>query len=305
MQKIVFRVYPDVNTEILALKNGDVDAIGNSLPPSQVAGLKAVDGIQVQDVPGLGYTYLTYNVKHKPLGDQLVRQALVHAVDAETIRRVAAPGQAVSTNSQAIAPVLKDWVNPAAKENTFDPALSKKLLQQAGYKADASGKFPLTFTLVYSLVDPVIAQLVTLVRDQAEQAGITIKLQGVDRNTFLQKGENGDFDIYTGSFSIEDNPITGMQLAFQPGAANNYTFADDPELLDLLDKAQTSTDTATQIKLAQQAAQMAQDKVYADMLFMQNLSVAYRKGWSGFVVEPSQLLSIVNPDSLSHVTYTG
>jgi peptide/nickel transport system substrate-binding protein len=115
MQKIVFRVYPDVNTEILALKNGDVDAIGNSLPPSQVPNLKAVDGIQVQDVPGLGYTFMTYNVKHKPLDNLLVRQALAHAVDNETIRRVVAPGMAISTNSQAIAPVLKDWVNPAAK----------------------------------------------------------------------------------------------------------------------------------------------------------------------------------------------
>jgi peptide/nickel transport system substrate-binding protein len=154
-------------------------------------------------------------------------------------------------------------------------------------------------------VDPVITQLVTLVRDQAAQAGITLKLQGVDRNTSIQKATSGDFDVYAGSFSIEDNPITGMQLAMQPGAANNYTFANDQGLLDLLNRAQSETDQAKQIKLGQQAAQMIQDKVYDNVLFMQNLSVAYRKGWTGFVVEPSQLLSIVNPDSLSHVTYTG
>jgi peptide/nickel transport system substrate-binding protein len=305
LAKVVFRVYPDVNTELLALKNGDVDVVGNALPPSQVKSLKSTSGIQVADVPGLGYTFMTYNVKHKPLDNKLVRQALAHAVDNETIRKIVVQGQALSTKSEAIAPVLKDWVDPTAKEYSFDPKLSKQLLTQAGYHANSSGKFPLSFKLVYSLVDPVISQMVTLVRDEAAQAGISIKLEGVDRNTFLQKGASGDFDIYAGSFSIEDNPITGMVLAFEPGAANNYTFVDDPHLLDLLHQAQNATDSATQIKLAQQAAKYVQDNVYDNVLFMQNLEVAYRKGWSNFVIEPSQLLSIVNPESLSHAVHTG
>jgi peptide/nickel transport system substrate-binding protein len=270
-----------------------------------VKSLKATSGIEVADVPGLGYTFMTYNVKHKPLDNKLVRQALAHAVDNATIRKIVVQGQAVSTNSQAIAPVLKDWVDPSAKEYSFDPKLSKQLLTQAGYKPDGSGKFPISLTLVYSLVDPVISQMATLVRDEAAQAGITINLKGVDRNTFLQKGAAGDFDIYAGSFSIEDNPITGMLLAFEPGAANNYTFVNDPKLLNLLHQAQNATDSATQIKLSQQAAQYAQDNVYDNVLFMQNLEVAYRKGWSNLVIEPSQLLSIVNPESLSHMVNTG
>jgi peptide/nickel transport system substrate-binding protein len=304
LQKVIFRVYPDVNTELLALKNGDVDVVGNALPPSQVKSLKATSGIQVANVPGLGYTFMTYNVKHKPLDNKLVREALAHAVDDNTIRSVVVQNQAVSTNSEAIAPVLKDWVDPTAKQYTFDPSLSKKLLTQAGYQ-QSGGKFPLTFTLVYSLVDPVTSQMAPLIRDEAAQAGITIKLQGLDRNTFLQKGVSGDFDIYLSSFSIEDNPITGMLLAFTPGAANNYTFANDPHLLSLLHQAQTATDEAAQIKLGQQAAKYVQDNVYDNVLFMQNLEVAYRSGWTNLVVEPSQLLSIVNPESLSRATYSG
>jgi peptide/nickel transport system substrate-binding protein len=305
MEKVVFRVYPDVNTEILALKNGDVDIIGNSLPPSQVEPLKKTDGIKVQEVPGLGYTLMTYNVKHTPLDNVLIRQALAHAVDNETIRDVVLQGQGESTNSQAIAPVLSDWVDPKAEEYSFDPDLSRKLLTQAGLQPDADGKFPLTLSLVYSLVDPVISQLAPLVKDQAAEAGITIELQGVDRNTFLQKGKAGDFDIFANSFSIQDNPITGMLLGFTPGAANDYTFADDPELLDLLHRAATSEDPDQQIDLGRQAARMASEKVYANVLFMQNLSVAYRDGWENFEVQPSQLLSILNPGSLANVTHNG
>ena len=115
--KIVYRVYPDVNTEILALKNGDVDLIANALPPAQVKNLQ-VDSraSRSQEVPGLGYAHMTYNMKRKPLDTLKVRQALAHAVDYDAIRTVVLQGQAVSTGSSPIPPVLKDFVDPSLKE---------------------------------------------------------------------------------------------------------------------------------------------------------------------------------------------
>lgn len=54
--EVVFRVYPDVNTEILALQSGEVDVIANALPPAQVQQLQAAEGIEVAEIPGLGFT---------------------------------------------------------------------------------------------------------------------------------------------------------------------------------------------------------------------------------------------------------
>ncbi|NNH24701.1 ABC transporter substrate-binding protein, partial [Pseudokineococcus marinus] len=56
--EVVFRVYPDVNTELLALESGEVDLVANALPPSQVERLRSADGIEVAEVPGLGYAHL-------------------------------------------------------------------------------------------------------------------------------------------------------------------------------------------------------------------------------------------------------
>lgn len=305
MAEVVFQVYPDVNTEILALKSGAVDAIANALPPSQVPVLKKTPGITVQSVPGLGYNFLTYNVTHKPLNSVLVRQALAHAVDDATLRQVALDGEGVSAGGVPIAPVLKQWVDPSLKEYSFDPSLSRKLLEQAGYKPNASGQFPLSFTLVYSLQDPVISGMAPLIRSDAAQAGITINLKGLDRNTFLQAGVQGGFDIYASSFSIEDNPIIGMELAFEPKGADNYTFANNPRLNSLLSQAATAVSASEQVSLVHQAAQLVQSQVYDNVLFMQNPAVAYKTGWTGWKVEPSQLLSIINPQSLANVKYTG
>jgi peptide/nickel transport system substrate-binding protein len=305
MAKVVFQVYPDVNTEILALKSGAVDVIANTLPPSQVPVLQKTPGITVQSVPGLGYNFLTYNVTQKPLNNVLVREALAHAVDDSTLRQVVLDGEGVTTGGVPIAPVLKQWVDPSLKEYSFDPALSRSLLKQAGYTPNSSGQFPLSFTLVYSLQDPVTSGMVPLIRSEAAQAGITINLKGEDRNTFLQAGVSGSFDIYASSFSIEDNPIIGMELAFEPKGTNNYTFDNNPRLNSLLASAATAPTMAQQVSLVHQAAQLVQSQVYDNVLFMQDPAVAYKTGWTGWKVEPSQLLSIINPLSLANVKYTG
>jgi peptide/nickel transport system substrate-binding protein len=302
VSRIVYKVYPDINTEILALNNGDVDAIANALPPAQVDKLRNTKGITVEEVPGLGYAHMTYNMSKKPFDNVKVRRALAHAVDYESIRRVVLQGQGVSTGSSPIMPVLKEFYDPSLKEYEFDPQLSRRLLQEAGYTADGSGRFPLEFRLIYSLQDAVTSQWVNLVRDDAAKAGITIRLQGLERNTYLAKTDEGDFDIYAGNFAIMDDPATNMALTYLPDGVINYSHVDDPELSALIAKAQTTTDVTEQKQLLQQAARMVHDQVYDNIMYTQNLYVAHRSDWTGFTVKPSELLSIVDPQSLANVT---
>lgn len=299
--KVVFRVYPDINTEILALKNGDVDVVTNALPPAKVANLRSADGVAVEEVPGLGYAHMTYNMKKKPLNDVKVRQALAHAVNYDSIRKVVLQGQAESTGSSPITPVLKNFHVPM-EEYAFDPEKSRQLLQEAGFKADANGKYPLSFRLIYSLQDAVTAQWVNLVKDDAAQAGITIQLQGLERNTYLAKTDAGDFDIYAGNFAIMDDPATNMTLTYLPGGAINYSYVDDPQLSALISKAQATTDTDQQKQLVQQAAKIVHDNVYDNVMYTQNLYMAHRDTWKGFQVKPSELLSIIDPQSLANAT---
>lgn len=303
--KIVYRVYPDVNTEILALKNGDVDVIANALPPAQVKELQSTAGVKVEEVPGLGYAHMTYNMKHTDLAKKDVRLALAHAVEYEAIRRVVLQGQAVSTGSSPLMPVLADYHDESITEYQHDPELSRKLLNGAGYRADGSGNFPLRFRMIYSLQDPVTAQWATLVKDGAAKAGVTIELQGIERNTYLAMTNKGDFDIYAGNFAIMDDPATNMSLAYLPGGAINYTYCDDPKLNELITKARVTFERSEQIPIMREAAKIVRDEVYDNIMYTQNLFVAHRDVWSGFSVKPSELLSIVNPISLASATRSG
>jgi len=292
----VFKVYPDVNTEILALKKGDVDVIANALPPAQVKDLKGTKGISVAEVPGLGFTHMTYNMKRKPMDNVLVRQALAHAVDYEAIRAVAVQGQAVTANSSAITDTLKEFANPSLKEYSFDPQKSKALLAQAGVK-------DLKLTMIYSLQDPVISAWSSMVKDSAAKAGITIDLKGMDRNTYLAKTVEGDYDIYAGSFAIMDEPVSNMSLQYLPDGAINYSQVNDPKLTKLIQQAQAAVDPEQQKTLVQQAAAHVHDNMIDNIMYVQNLNVAHSSDWDGFVVKPSELLSIVDPASLANARH--
>ncbi|WP_236791101.1 ABC transporter substrate-binding protein [Amycolatopsis sp. GM8] len=303
--EVVYRVYPDVNTEILALKNGDVDVIANSLPPAQVKQLQSTPDIKVAEVPGLGYSHMTYNMTKPDLAKKDVRLALAHAVDYDAIRRVVLQGQAVSTGSSQLMPVLSAYYDKSVTEYEYNPDLSRQLLTQAGYKPDGNGNFPLSFRLIYSLQDPVTTQWATIVKDGAAKAGVTIQLQGIERNTYLAMTDKGDFDIYAGNFAIMDDPATNMSLAYLPGGAINYSYVDDPALNALIDKARVTFQQPDQIPIMRDAAKLVRDNVYDNIMYTQNLYVAYRSAWSGFAVKPSELLSIVNPVSVASATKAG
>ncbi|WP_243695034.1 ABC transporter substrate-binding protein [Labedella populi] len=297
--KVVYRVFPDVNTEILALQSGEVDVIANALPPAQVEQLRNTDGIEIAEVTGLGYAHMVYNMQNPDLAKVEVRKALAHAADYQAIRDVVLQGQADSTGSSPLMPVLSTYYDDSIEEYEFDTDLSRSLMEDAGYTADAAGMFPVSFRLIYSLQDSVTSQWAQLVKESSAEAGITIELQGTERNTYLAMTNEGDYDIYAGNFAIMDDPVTNFTLSYLPGGAINYTYVDDPELNALIEEASAASDVDEKVEIMQEAAAIVHEQVYDNIMYTQNLYMAYSSDWDGFVSKPSELLSIVNPVSVA------
>ncbi len=96
VDKVQFRIYPDMNTAILALKKGDIDAIANTIPPAAVADLKNTPGIKIAQTASLGYSHITFNVRRpnaQALSEKAVRQAIATAINKQAIPHDRAAGQ--------------------------------------------------------------------------------------------------------------------------------------------------------------------------------------------------------------------
>lgn len=307
LDEVVFRVYPDVNTEALALRSGDIDLIANAIPPALVNELDGEESVELVQVPSLGWAHMQYNMRREPLDQLEVRQALAHAVDYEAIRQVVLRGQAVSAGSSPLTPTFAQWHDPSLEEYEHDPSKSRELLESAGQvDEDGDGLYDgLELEMVYDAADPMISAWAEIVRDQSREAGIQIELSGLERNTYLARASDRDFDIYAGSWAIIDEPQSNFSLLFDPDGFINYAGVDDQALVDAIDAAavQTSIDDAR--PHVQEAARIVHDNVYDNVMYVEQFNFAYSADWTGFVPQPSELLSIVNPRSLSQATRKG
>ncbi|TDD70171.1 ABC transporter substrate-binding protein [Jiangella aurantiaca] len=294
LDRVVFRVYPDVNTEVLALRSGEIDLIGNALPPSVARDVSGDDSLQTFSVPSLGWAHMQYNMRRPPLDRVEVRQALAHAVDYEAIREVVLGGNAVSSNSSVLTPTFSQWVDETAEEYEYDPELSRDLLAQAGVEN-------LELEMIYDAGDPNISSWAELVRDQAAEAGITITLAGLERNTYLARTNERDFDIYAGSWAIIDEPQSNFGLLFSPDGFINYAGVNDPEIDRLLAEASSALTVEDARGPLQELARIVTDQVYDNVMYVEQFTFAASSEWTGFQPKPSELLSVVNPQSLASV----
>ena len=304
LEQVEFRVFPDVNAQVLALRAGEIDVIANTIPPALARTLETDRQIKLQKVPSLGWAHLQYNASRKPYDQPAVRQALAHAINYEAIRRVVLQGQARSTGSSVLTPALPFWQDPSLKEYAYDPKKARALLEAAGFKDDNKDNLydGLSPTMIYDQADPYMANAAQLVRDMSREAGIDIKLSGLERNTYLAKTRERDFDIYAGSWSVMEDPPAYLGLAFRTGAFINYGQVSDPKLDSLIEQAQKALSPDEAKPAVQEAARLIHREMYDNVLYVQDFFIAYNGArWTGFVPHPSDLLSIVNPNSLASV----
>lgn len=299
---VIFRVFPDMNTMLLALRKGEIDGIANPVPSASLADLERERDIAVVQTPSLGYHHITYNMENPHLAKKEVRQALIRATNKDAIRTVVLRGNALALQT-VVSPVLGDWYDETVADFPFDPEAAKAQLQAAGYTMGRDGYFnDLTFRMIYDSGNANIARWVTMVAFDAAEAGIRIELDGMERNTFLAKANARDFDLYAGGWGTMDEPSDYFSLLFEEGSFINYNNVSDPVLDAMMHTARYSTDPAEVAAAVSEIQHYVQDQAYVNTLYVEMYNLAYRTDkFEGFGLYPSDLGGFVDPQSLMGV----
>ena len=121
----------DPTVAVLRLKKGEVDIVGDGLPPAQFTEAMAdpanKDLIAIGDQLQTGY--VTMNVTQAPFDNLKVRQAVNMAINKDRIVRLI-NNRAVPAN-QPLPPAMPGY-DSANKGYPYDPEAAKKLLAEAG-----------------------------------------------------------------------------------------------------------------------------------------------------------------------------
>ena len=136
---IVRIAYGSHDAMAAAIEAGECDRTRYILKPSLVQDLNKISGIVGKGYPSHGWYGFMFNHLRGPFKDRAFRTAVDMIVPRDVIRDVVMSGFATNGGSP-IAPANEFWHNSSIKSRTFNVKKARKILQEAGYTWDGSGK---------------------------------------------------------------------------------------------------------------------------------------------------------------------
>ena len=234
---------PDTNSRELALQAGDIDVAVNVSP----AGAQAINAHQGThtETSGIGASLVLWwvNFERGTLADPLVRLAVAHAIDRESIAGLVAPPGSGSFAELLLPEALVAC--PGVNAPAYDPDAARALLAQAGY-ADSDddgildkegqpleiiiGGYPERFQL------PIMAEAAqAMLADVGIKAEVLITEWSVVKepawdlfgwyNTVVQGGGDPVFNI---------SKFAGLKGDASGSGTNNYGHYDASRLVDIV-----------------------------------------------------------------------
>ena len=177
VERLIFRVIPDESTRLAALKRGEVD-IAYSIRGELAEEIERTKGLLLKptviQAPFWLYFADQWDAK-SPWHDARVRLAASLAIDHKGINQALTLGHSKITGSIIPNTFEHFWQPPAP---TYDPALAKKLLTEAGH---ANG-----FDAGEYYCDASYANLAEAVLNNLQAVGIRAKLRPLERAAFFK-----------------------------------------------------------------------------------------------------------------------
>jgi ABC-type transport system substrate-binding protein len=180
LDKIVFEVGQEPVVALLRLQRGEVDILGDGIPPAKF--LEVMQDPTYKDLiiqgSQLHTGYVTMNVKAKPFDDVRVRQAVNMAINKDRVIRII-NGRAKPAN-QPLPPGIGGY-DPDYKGYAYDVDGAKKLMAEAG-QADG-----FTTTLYASNTDPQ-PRIAQAIQQDLAQIGIKAEIKSLAQANVIAAG---------------------------------------------------------------------------------------------------------------------
>ncbi len=272
LEKITFRLIPDLGTSLTAMEAGDVDGI-REVPAGEIPRLM-VESSDFKAIPALGTTYAFFNCGRKPLDDPRVRQALAKAIDREQL--IEHVLQSADVPARAVVPFGMGLAGRDFREDggfyklseTAQVKEARKLLADAGYP-NGQGFPELTYKYY---THPLIKRLVEAIQQMwKKNLNIDVKLATSEWKVYYPEIRKLDYDISQMGWGADyPHPMTFLDN-FVSTSANNYTNWKSNQYDEYIAKSKATTNLEDSIKYMHGA----EDVLMNDMVLL----TMYHRGY--------------------------
>jgi peptide/nickel transport system substrate-binding protein len=202
LDDLVYKILPDENATVAALRSGQID--GCTISPDTAKTLKNDANITLLRGLYSSPKQLQFTIKgdSKPWNKKVVRQAMNKAINRQDIIDKVFSGEAVLTGP--ITTGYGDWFIPpdelAAKFYKYDLEGAKKLMADGGF---ANG-FEITLYATTGIVGSV--SIAEIVKEQLKSIGVEVKVISEDLSTFSKRNGEGTFDFCATGRGMRHDP---------------------------------------------------------------------------------------------------
>lgn len=249
LDKVVFKVVPDANTQVAQALSGELSIMimDNKAAVDRV---KSASQVRVEPRQLVQYYWLALNQTDPRFQDVRVRQAFDYAIDRQAIVTAVEKGYGKPANS-AIVPALKAYYDASHEaQYPFNPDKARQLLADAGWVAGADGVLqkdgqPFHFSMDVGQRG-VLQPTNELIQQNLKAVGIQADLNSMEWNSYIQKVVvNRDYTASVNWWVYPNDPdVFPYFHSSTAGKGFNIPGYKDQKLDDLLTAVQTETDPA-------------------------------------------------------------
>lgn len=297
LEKVIWKTVPDPNTQIMALKAGELDIIGApehhaSVPYVQVRELKQDPNLVVMAHSYGRYQVLRFNCTKEPFLDKRVREAINYGIDREKMVQ-GLFGDITEPAYLVMAPWFKYGPSNIKEGYRYDPDRAKRLLAEAEWKdsngdgiLDKDGN-PLAFEILVPAGEANADMVVVFVQSELKKLGIAMNITTLESGTAWERKKKGEFDVFLHhSGNIPFSPA-GLLRQEHLSTAGGFKHYSSPLLDQLIEKAFTTRDETERRAAYDRIWEILQGESVAVPLYDIVKVVVLRKNVQGFAFPPT------------------
>jgi peptide/nickel transport system substrate-binding protein len=279
LDKLVFKVVPDANTQIAQALSGELSIMimDNKAAVDRV---KSASQVRVEPRLLVQYYWLALNQTDSRFQDVRVRQAIDYAIDRQAIITAVEKGYGKIANT-AIVPAFSTYYDPSQESKyAFNADKAKQLLADAGWQAGPNGVLqkdgqPFQFTMDVGQRG-VLQPTNELIQQNLKAVGIQADLNSMEWNAYIQKVVvSRDYTATVNWWVYPNDPdVFPYFHSSTAGKGFNIPGYKDPKLDDILTRVQTETDAAKRKQaVVELQAVMAEALPYVFLWYPQEIDV--------------------------------
>jgi peptide/nickel transport system substrate-binding protein len=291
--------YSNADAMVQALKNGQVDFIGEYTPPTAVAALKQA-GFVVTTTPSISMKTFIINTNphkttHKELLNPAVREAIEYATDRQQIIKTAWLGLAQS-GSTIVAPADGTWHDANVKPLPFNIAKANQLLNSAGYKMGPNGiriadGHPMSYNVIFPPDERGTGdRTFQIMQTDLRKIGISITQQNMDDSATFNAISHANYRTFDMAMwdwvpPVDPDFMLSVLTCGQLGNNSDSGYC-NPAYDRMYAEQSTLVNTAARQKLVWQMQQYIYNAKPYIILDYPDIIEAHSTKWTGFTVAP-------------------